>query len=261
MMFLRGLFTILVSMIAAGHCLAAPTPEDIITAFFGPSGISNKAAYYTGEMKERFSNEPTLGQSLKPGVTIKARLLPLSQREAPVYAVDLRVEGLVDNWYAFFSLDGNDLKLRAVRTLGLTGIPYAAMDGLKKLPSRTAEQEWTYQNLKLLFQPDGELIAYFRTQIGELDRLATMIGAQSSDFDAKNADAKNAAAIRVKIRSMHLSGWERDQYGHITIWVGGILNSTAGVMYVPDDKPPSLSENEYIYIEHIDGPWYLYKST
>ena len=250
MMFLRGLFPVLLSAIVIGDCLAAtPTPEEIIAAFFGPAGISDKAAYYTGEMKEHFSDKPTIGERLQPDATSATRRLPLSQPEAPVYSVELRLGALITNWYAFFGREGSDLKLKAVRTLSPTALPCTAIEDFEELTKRAPEREWTYRNLSRFFRPDRDLIAHFRNQISELDTLRSMI------------EAKDADSIRAKMHSICLSGWERDRYGNLTIWIGGVLSNDVGIMYVPDGKPPSLSENEYIYIEQIDGPWYLYKSS
>jgi hypothetical protein len=250
MMFLRGLLVALVPAIVVSDCLAAtPTPEEIIAAFFGPAGISDKAAYYTGEMKEHYLDKPTLGEGWQPGVTFATRRLPLSRPEAPVYSVDLRLGALISNWYAFFGQEGGDLKLKAVRTLGPTALPCTAIEDFEELTKRAPERVWTYRNLSRFFRTDSDLITYFRSRISELDTLRSMIEDQEAD------------SIRTKMHSMCLSGWERDQYGNLTIWIGGVSGNDVGIMYVPDGKPPSLSENEYIYIEQIDGPWYLYKSS
>lgn len=203
MMFLRSLFAVLLSAIVVGNCLAAtPTPEEIIAAFFGPAGISDKAAYYTGEMKENYSDKPTLGERLQPDAILATRRLPLSQPEAPVYSVDLRLGALISNWYAFFGQEGGDLKLKAVRTLGPTALPCTAIGDLEELTKRAPEREWTYRNLSRFFRTDSDLITYFRSQISELDTLRSMI------------EDKEADSIRTKMHSMCLSGWERDRYGN-----------------------------------------------
>jgi hypothetical protein len=242
----------LICVVAAPCQAASPTPEEIIDAFFGPSGIADKAAYYTGEMKESHVNDPTLGQGFVAGVTFTSRQLALSPPDAPVYAVTIRHGDELFDWYAYFAWDEGYLKLKAVRTLGLSGIPYMAMQELGKLRSRTAEQEWQYQNLRQAFRSDQELIAHFRTEIAELDALKSLI------------DAKQADAVHEKMRSMHFSGYEHGQYGHLQIWIGGgLLNSVVGVLHCPATQMPlpPMNEHDYIYIEHVEGPWYLYKTT
>lgn len=243
---------VLLLAFAAVPCqAAAPTPEEIIAAFFGPYGIGDKPAFYTGEMMKYYADTRTVGERLKPGVTIGARRLPLSAADAPVYAVDLRLGSEVDNWYAYFAFDGGSLKLGAVRVLGSTGFTHRYMEALEKLATRTEEQEWMYQVLKLTLQADGELIAHFRARIADLDAL-------KSHIDAKDADATHAA-----MRSLHFRGYEYGPLGHLEIWIGGgLLNSNVGVLFAPpSNPPPAMSPDDYIYIERIDGPWYLYKTT
>jgi len=75
------------------------------------------------------------------------------------------------DWYAYFTLGNGSLKLRAVRTLGLSGMPYDLMKILAQRPVRTDQQEWEYQNLHIAFLSDVERLACFRRQLGELETL------------------------------------------------------------------------------------------
>jgi len=62
--------TLLLSLmlaLLAPPCQAAPSPEEIIERFFGPDPGPNRAEAYTDEMKERYPEEPTIGQMLLPG--------------------------------------------------------------------------------------------------------------------------------------------------------------------------------------------------
>ena len=61
----RLLLSLVLALLAL-PCQAAPSPEQIIDAFFGPNPGPNCAASYTGDMKERYSDEPTFGQMLLP---------------------------------------------------------------------------------------------------------------------------------------------------------------------------------------------------
>ena len=237
---------------AAASQAAAPTPDEIVDAFFGPSGIADKAASYTGEMKGLHSEKPTLGQWYGPSATFMSRWLPLSRPDAPVYAVTMRDDGELFDWYAHFALDDGVLKLTAIRAAGPAGFFHDHMLRLAERPARTAEEEWEYQHLRLAFLSDSERIAHFRSRIAELDTLKALI------------DSRQSEAIHDKMRSLHMRGYERGQYGHLEIWIGaGLLSGgSVGVLYAPKNlPPPPLSENDYIYIEHIDGPWYAYKTT
>jgi hypothetical protein len=96
-------------------CRAASTPEEIIEAFFGPDPGPDRAASYTGEMKQRYSEEPTVGQMLLPGRHYTARRVASSPDDAPVYDVTLRSGKEALHWYAYFTRENGVLKLAAAR--------------------------------------------------------------------------------------------------------------------------------------------------
>lgn len=247
------LLTLFLACIAVGPCRAAsPTPDDVIAAFFGPAGITEKEAYYTGEMMRLHATDPTLGEGLKPGVSFMSRRLPLSSEETPAYAVTLS-DGVVHmDWYAYFASDGSRLRLKAVRTAGPSGFFHDYMVQLAERAARTSDEEWEYQHLRLAFLSDRERIAHFHARIADLDALAALIKSGSAE------------AIQERMRLLHMRGHERGEFGHLEIWIGaGLLSSgTVGVLYAPNDlPPPPISEDHYIYIEHIEGPWYAYKAT
>jgi hypothetical protein len=230
-------------------CLAAPSPEEIIDGFFGPKGVPNRAASYSGEMKERYSGEPTIGQMFVPGTHYTARRLALSPDDAPVYGVAITTGDKTFDWYAYFASSDGTLKLRAVRSL-LSGIPSEALKDLARKPTRNDEEEWFYQNLRIVFLPDVERLVHFRQRPGALDALKAAI------------DAKDDAAAGERTRTLHFSGWHRNDRGQVEISIGGLINSAVGLLYVPPgERPPPIDETDHIYIEQIDGPWYVYKTT
>ena len=106
----------LVLVLLALPCQAAsPTPEQIIEAFFGPDPGLNRTASYTGEMKERYSEEPTVGQMLLPGRHYTAGRLDSSPADAPIYDVTINHGHNARHWYAYFIREEGVLKLRAAR--------------------------------------------------------------------------------------------------------------------------------------------------
>jgi hypothetical protein len=105
---------ILLAVVTALPCQAAPSPEEIIEAFFGPNPGPDRAASYAGEMKERYSDEPTIGQMLLPGHYI-ARRMASSLADAPIYDVTIDNGHERLHWYAYFIREEGALKLRAVR--------------------------------------------------------------------------------------------------------------------------------------------------
>jgi hypothetical protein len=106
---------ILLAVVTALPCQAAPSPEEIIEAFFGPNPGPDRATSYTGEMKERCSDEPTIGQMLLPGRHYIARRMASSPADAPIYDVTIDNGHERLHWYAYFIREEGTLKLRAVR--------------------------------------------------------------------------------------------------------------------------------------------------
>ncbi len=121
---------------------------------------------------------------------------------------------------------------------------------LERQGSRSAEQEWGYRNLRIAFLPDIERLGHFRARVAGLDALKAAIHAGDD-------------TIRERMRALHLRRWERNDRGQLEIRIGGgLLNSGVGLLYVPpDERPPPIDEADHIYIEQIDGPWYVYKTT
>jgi hypothetical protein len=110
----------LVILLAKNVEAAPPTPLEIVSAFFGPSGISDKNSCYTGEMGSRV-DQPTLGQMLPEGIQVSSRLLSQLEDQC-IFAVTLTKEGRTENWYAYLRRGGDKWRLEAVRTLAATAI-------------------------------------------------------------------------------------------------------------------------------------------
>ncbi|MGE5148828.1 MAG: hypothetical protein ACM3II_01795 [Rhodospirillaceae bacterium] len=96
-------------------CQAAPSPEEIIEHFFGPDPGPNRADAYIGEMKERYTEEPTVGQMLLPGRHYTPHRVVSSPADEPVYDVTIDNGHEKLHWYAYFVRENGILKLAAAR--------------------------------------------------------------------------------------------------------------------------------------------------
>ncbi|HTR85169.1 MAG TPA: hypothetical protein VMI56_11880 [Reyranella sp.] len=228
---MKLLLSLLLTLLAL-PCQAAPSPEQILEAFFGPDpgGTSEqRSAAYTGEMKERYWEEPTAGQMMAPGRHYTARRLPLAPADAPVYAVKTSHEAFSTDWYAYFVRDDGVLKLRAIRWMAQLGM---SCDDKKD------------ESLRLACLPDSDRLAHFRGQLGALDALKAAI------------DTRDSSASEARMHVLHFNGWEHNKLGQLEIR----LVDKVGVLHVPPgEKPPPIVETDHIYIEQISGPWHLYK--
>jgi hypothetical protein len=227
------------------------TPESLVRAFFSKNGIDNKPAVYTGELLELRTTQPTLGQLLRETVTIKVRPLKTKRADA-VYAVEVDNSGSGADWYVFLREESGIWKLEAVRALSLTGPIEAEVKRLNPLRSRSAEAERLYQHYALTIARDTQLKDYVRTHVAQLEELAQLARA------GKHAEATMIAKERSLLHVENLP----ENTAIVQIAVGGILDNTVGFMCVPPGmKVPDMSPSDYIYIEHVIGSWYVYKTT
>jgi hypothetical protein len=247
-----SVFVIVTLFASTRHLLAGDDPPEILVdAFFSQAGIADKAAMYTGEMLERFADRPTLGQSLKEGVTVTRRLLEKKLSRA-VYAVEVSRADTVIDWYVFLREEHHVWKLEAVRSLALMGPIHYEIQRLGQNQHRSAELERQYQNFVLTVASDQQLKAYLRTNHKHLQELV----------DLALAGKVAEATAMAKARSLHLVELLPDDKKIVQIVVGGILDNTIGFMQVPQGAVvPSMDPSEYIYIEHVIDNWYIYKTT
>lgn len=234
-------------LLALCPAAAAQTPEEIVRAFFGPAGIADKKAIYVGEML-RFAEQPTLGETLPENVSITTRSLQ-STSSSVVIGVTLHVAEHAQDWYAYLGKSDGSWKLEAVRTLALTGIPGLALAELERKRNRTAEEEWALQNLRLSFRSDAELAEYLKSHARELGKIVELLAGDPE------------AALRAA-RELHIGSVERTDSGLVELVIGGTMDNSVGFLWVPrGGTAPAMSPDAYILVEHVVGPWYLFKTT
>ena len=239
----------LLAMLFLAYCpfAAAQSPDEIVQAFFGPSGVVDKDASYTGEML-RFKEQPTLGETLPKGVSITTRPL-LSTDTNVVIGVTLAIPEHAQDWYAYFRKSEGRWRLEAVRTLALTGIPSMVLAQLEEKQNRSSEEEWTLQNLRLLFKSDAELMVLLKSHSERLGKIITLI------------PDDHAAAVQAT-RDLHFASVEKTSSGLIEFVIGGLVDNSVGILWVPPGMvPPHMSPDSYILVEHVVGSWYLFKTT
>jgi hypothetical protein len=227
----------------------ASTPEQTITAFFGPEGIPNRADFYSGEMLSTPQNQPTLGETLPGGIQVTSRPLQQSPSKA-IFAVALSKNGQTQDWYAYLVQEGGRWKLEAVRCLALTAIPGMLLQQLMAKPQRTEGEEWSLQNLRLQFQSDANLRSFVREELASLGNVVAL--------SVRGAEDQALAAAR----KLHISKVEKAADGRVELIIGGMVDNTVGLMFVPAGQmPPPMSADNYIYVEHVTDGWYVFKTT
>lgn len=248
-MVLLGSRLTILALTWATPVLGAPTPKSIIEGFFGPRGLSDQKNVYTGEML-RYAGTPTLGQQVPLAKVVSCRILYHSTFRS-VYDVLFDNGSYTGNWYAYFQYADGAWKLSAVRTLALTGMIWEKMKQLQK-EDRSPAEEATYQNAKLTLATDNELKSYLQSHLAGFDKLIQLDQAGKA-FDTD---------VEAKKLYMNSVGPLSDYPGIIDVNIGGIVDNFVGYLYVPSGKQaPAISDDSFIYVEHVVGPWYVYKTT
>ncbi len=230
--------------------LAALADESrLVEQFFDQQGIKNKREVYAGEMLEHYLDKPTLGESLPKGIKISLRALEKSPKRE-IYAVLLSKDGRSQDWYIYLVNDQSKWKISAVRNLALPGMFFMALQEIQSKSNRTKEEEYQYQNMLLTLQLDSELKEFLHKNINSLNAIAA---------EAKTSHEK--ATESAKQLNLNFVGYESSS-GIVDVNIGGILDNSVGYLYVPSgSEAPPMSDDNYIYIEHVSGNWYVYKTT
>jgi len=223
--------------------------SQLVSQFFGPDGIKNKKDAYAGEMLEHYSDKPTLGESLPSGVEIHTRLLEGTPKRE-IYAVLLSKDGKSQDWYLYLLNEQNKWKISNVRNLALPGLFFMALQEVQNKPNRSKEEEYQYQNMLLTVQSDSDLKSFLLKNIDSFNSIAKE---SKWNIDKATQTAKNL--------NLNFVIYKKED-GIVDVNVGGILDNSVGYIYVPSGtKVPSMSADEYIYIEHVKDNWYVYKTT
>lgn len=102
----------------------------------------------------------------------------------------------------------------------------------------------------LTLQLDSELKEFLHKNIDILNTIA---------LEAKTSQEK--ATESAKHLNLNFVGYESTS-GIVDVNIGGILDNSVGYLFVPTGtEVPIMSDDNYIYIEHIVGSWYVYKTT
>jgi hypothetical protein len=211
------------------------SPKWIVESFFSSDHFPNKEKYYTGEMTNYLA-DANMGSRMPTNVTTQIRSLD----NESIFAITYSDGTQEANWYCFLKKEEGEWKLEAVRTLAQQEIVYQCIYELSQ-KERTEDEEWDYQNMLLQVSSDSKLKQYLKDNLLQFEKMI-------SDPGKKDETA----------HSLHLDS----AIGH-TFLIGGILDNSVGFLYVPkDEDPPQPSSGDgYIYIEHITGNWYIYKTT
>ena len=166
-------------------------------------------------------------------------------------------ESRVVDLYFYLTLAGS-WKVKAVRTLSLTGIIEGAYQYLKTKPNLTAEEKDELGNFELLLASDEVLRSWFEAKSGIMNALYQMsrgLKAGSEEKDPRYAE------IKARLKALHFAGIQVDTDGTVEFVIGGVTDNTVGFLYSPANQPPKISPDSYIWIEQVAPNWFIFRTT
>ncbi len=146
---------------------------------------------------------------------------------------------------AYFYIDASNegWRIAAARGFALTGVPRAALKSLQEKPKRTPEEEVKLRNLTLTLASDQQLHVWQAGNVGSLDRLAA---------DVNDTNLAKSLGVGVAYK---------DSNGTIFVEIGGMTDNVVGFLKPGPSGPPKMTPSDYIWVEPLEGGWFLYRTT
>lgn len=167
-----------------------------------------------------------------------------------------------DSYLYFRQLTEGRWVITAVRSLALMGIPMDLRRHLRALPARDAEQDWTLANLELTLASDAQLREWFETHRADLDRLRRLAEAMRRERQERQDIRVEGPEATELVRALHGLMLTVSAQGIVRLTIGGILDNEVGFLHTPEPSlAPAIDPGTFIWIEPLDGGWYLYKTT
>ena len=275
------LFLALLSLTTCTTHSQALEPLEVAKHIFGKTKFADLPHYSTGE----YQGHPN-GQDLPPTATTSFLLLGQTPTKAVVAMNVADAKGIQVDTYLHFQKD-TVWKLSAFRSLAMTGmlakvseqlealtpqqvdqmLKSAANDKEKNYTFATrAEYEFTRGNTKLTIASDEQIIAHFKHNQAEFERIKEAGLQELQGKTAANAQDKELAKpLEAAYRKLYISSVRSggDELGSgLNFLIGGMVDNAVGYLYVKDKKDlPEMSANDIIMLREIGDGWYLYKTT
>jgi hypothetical protein len=256
---------------AVGERPAKGTAAWVVDQYYAESSFPHEERYTTGDFARRLADVKTLGQQLPPDATIEMRPITENGRNA-VFGTTITRHGRATEWYTFLVRDEGQWKIAAIRTLQFPGNYDVLVE-----PDRQNEPTDDTGDDSLALASDRALKGYLSSHISAFDSLATIFWHRAQMTvvdvhdpvrpeirDGKVVTPNHNAQIHDLLTSLGAAAVFRDdRYPHcIFIRLGnGQATAQTGFFEAREGCAiPSMSPDNFIYIERAAGNWYLYRA-
>lgn len=244
---------------------AAPpstSPLWVADQYYIESSFPDVRAHATGEFAQRFASQPTLGSLLAPSATVALRTV-VERGDSAIIAATVSEPDRkrVTEWYSYLVRGAGAWKMYAIRTVRFDPSYYALLDSLTR-GARTPDAPSQVASMTLATESDSALREFVASHTMQLDSLVgayrtlpgvpATIGVHDAAqplhrfLVASNASSVARDPAHPGCTFVRINGDERRQVG--------AFRADAGC------RAPSMSPADFIYIEHVQGGWYLYRA-
>ena len=224
------------------------SPEWLVDVYFMQAQFTGKANYFSSGMKEE-ANKPTIGEELNGTANISYRKI-VSKNMKAVYAVEVKLDEGVIDFYCYMLETNEGWKIEAVRRFLLPGFIYNAKDSLSQIKNLSSSDTDLLKLVNLLTSSDADLKKYLLENVNDFYKLVLYI----EDEDEKN--------IQNLLNGLNLDAiYQDDKFpGCIFLQVGAFDKKEMGYFYSGESSSlPEISPDRFIFIEKILPKWYLYR--
>jgi hypothetical protein len=247
---------------------ASGDPRWIVEQFFFASQWPGKTQYYTGEMKDRYSDANTMGEFNAPARRSSLRGIRMTPSDA-VFTVQVADRHRAQDWYAYLTKAGTSWRLAAVRTLAIPAPFFMLLDSLLSARSLQDSERQMLENMRLTVTPDSGLKAFFVIKRAALDSIADGFARETARSIAAapaglKAPAPALRSLATRLATLHFRGAWRDarHAGCVFLEIGGMIDNEVGfVRCSSGGNTPLMTPERFILVDAIASGWYLYKTT
>jgi hypothetical protein len=166
-----------------------------------------------------------------------------------VFAVEVKLENKIIDFYSYLKKDNDQWKIFAIRRFILPDFVFQVLDSLSQLPS-LADSSF-YLSLQLFTMNDAQLKNYF---ISNLDSFNELI----NYFDQGNKDEGDKLLAYLGLNAIFL---DNNFPGCVFVMINTVQRLASGFIFAPETaKLPGITVNEFIYVEEIVPGWFIFRS-
>jgi hypothetical protein len=247
---------------------ASGDPRWVVDQFFFASQWPTKTQYYTGEMKDRYSDAKTMGEFGAPARRSSLRQIGMTP-STTVFTVQVADRRRAQDWYAYLNKVATSWRLAAVRTLAIPAPFFMLLDSLQAARSLADSERQMLENMRLTVTPDSGLKAFFVIKRGDLESIANSFAREAARSIAAapaglKAPTPALRSLATRLATLHFRGaWrDADHLGCVFLEIGGMIDNEVGFVRCSSGANiPSMTPERFILVESITSGWYLYKTT